>query len=79
MVIFRGGVFSDIFNISSKNSKTSKVNQQSVFQNLYIFHHFSKNLDRTIIFDSVTLKIHRKNLKTILFFLMKQTIFRVGG
>ena len=33
----------------------SKVNQQSVL-NLYIFHHFPKNLDRTITFNSVTLK-----------------------
>ena len=37
------------------NSKTSKVNQQSVL-NLYICHHFPKNLDRTITFKSVTLK-----------------------
>ena len=44
-----------IFNISRKNSKTSEVNQQSVL-NLYIFHHFPKNLDRTITFNSVTLK-----------------------
>ena len=43
------------FNISRKNSKTSEVNQQSVL-NLYIFHHFPKNLDRTITFYSVTLK-----------------------
>ena len=38
-----------------KNSKTSEVNQQSVL-NLYIFPHFSRNLDRTITFNSVTLK-----------------------
>ena len=38
-------------NISRKNSKTSEVNF-----NLYIFHHFTKNLDRTITFNSVTLK-----------------------
>ena len=37
------------------NSKTSKVNQQSV-SNLYIFHHFPKSLDWTIMFNSVTLK-----------------------
>ena len=44
------------FNISrKKNSKTSEVNQQSVL-NLYIFHQFPKNLDRTITFNSVTLK-----------------------
>ena len=49
--------FSELFffNISRKNSKTSEVNQQSVL-NLYIFHHFPKNLDRTITFHSVTLK-----------------------
>ena len=29
--------------------------QQSVF-NLYMFHHFPKNLDRTITFNSVSLK-----------------------
>ena len=39
--------------ITPENSKTSEVNQQSVL-NLYIFHHFP--LDRTIIFNSVTLK-----------------------
>ena len=33
------------FNISRKNNKASKVNQQSV---LNLFHHFPKNLDRTI-------------------------------
>ena len=33
----------------------SKVNQQSVL-NLYIFHHFPKHPDRTITFNSVTLK-----------------------
>ena len=38
-----------------KNSKTSEVNQQSLL-NLNIFHHFPKNLDRTITFNSVTLK-----------------------
>ena len=45
------------FNISKKkkNSKTSEVNQHSVL-NLYIFHHFSKNLDKKITFNSVTLK-----------------------
>ena len=43
--------------ISRINSKTSKVNQQSVL-----------NLDRTITFTSVTLKIHRQNLKYIIFF-----------
>ena len=44
------------FNISRKNSITSiKVNQQPVL-NLEIFYHFPKNLDRTIHFNSVTLK-----------------------
>ena len=43
------------FNISRKTVKTSKVNQQSVL-NIYIFHHFPKNLDRTITFNRVTLK-----------------------
>ena len=38
-----------------KTVKTSEVNQQSVF-NLYIFHNFPKNLDRTITFNSATLK-----------------------
>ena len=48
--------FSSFFLISpEKNSTTSKVNQQSVL-NLYIFHHFSRNLNRTITFNSVTLK-----------------------
>ena len=39
------------FNISRKNSKTSMVNQKSIL-NLYIFHHFPKNLDRTITLNS---------------------------
>ena len=43
------------FDIAITNSKTSKVNLQSVLI-LYIFHHFPKNLDRTITFNSVTLK-----------------------
>ena len=37
--------------MTRKNSKTSEVNF-----NLYIFHHFPKYLDRTITFNSVTLK-----------------------
>ena len=44
------------YTISRKNSKTSKVNQQSVLNNIYICHHFPKNLDRIITFNSVTLK-----------------------
>ena len=44
-----------ILNISRKHSKTSKVYKQSVL-NLYICYHFPKNLDRTITFNSVTLK-----------------------
>ena len=47
--------FRAFFYISRKNSKTSEVNQQSVL-NFYIFHHFPKNLDKTITFYSVTLK-----------------------
>ena len=45
------------FNISRKKivKLISKVNQKSVL-NLYIFHLFPKNLDRIIIFNSVTLK-----------------------
>ena len=53
LVIFRAFLF---FNISrKKHRKTSKVNQQSVL-NLWIFHHFPKNLNRIITFNSVTLK-----------------------
>ena len=55
--IFRA--FFPFFNISRKNSKTSEVNQQSVLI-LYRFHHFPKNLDRTITFNSVTLKNTKK-------------------
>ena len=51
-----------------KNSKTSEVNQQPVL-NLYIFHHFPKNLDRTITFKSVTLKnTQTEPQKYIIFF-----------
>ena len=47
-----GAFFIIFFDISRKtNSKTSEVNF-----NLYIFHNFPKNLDRTITFNSVTLK-----------------------
>ena len=56
------------FNISRKNSKTSEVNQQSVL-NLNIFHHIPKNLDRTITFNSVTLKnTQTEPIKYIIFF-----------
>ena len=49
-------VFLELFLISQeKNSKTSMVNQQSVI-NLLIYHYFSKNVGRTITFNSVTLK-----------------------
>ena len=59
--------------------KTSKVNQQSVL-NLYIFHHFPKNLDRTITSNSVTLKnTQTEPQKYVVVFSMKQIIFRVGG
>ena len=53
----------------------SKVNQQSLL-NLYIFHHFPKNLDRTITFNSVT---HRTEPQKYIIFLTKQIIFRVRG
>ena len=61
--------FSDLFfDIARKNSKTSKVNQQSAL-NLKIFHNFSKNLDRTITFNSVTLKnTQTEHQKYIIFF-----------
>ena len=60
--IFRASFF---FNISSK---TSEVNRQSVL-NLYIFRHFPKNLDRTITFNSVTLKkTQTEPQKYIIFF-----------
>ena len=80
LVIFRAFFFFSFselffFIISRKNNKTSEVNQQSVF-NLYIFHHFSKNLDRTITFNSVTLKnTLTEPLKFIIFFSTKQIIF----
>ena len=52
---------------SRTNSKTSKVNQQSV-SNLLIFHHFPKYLDWTITLTVSLSKIHRQNLKNILLF-----------
>ena len=58
------------FIIFRKNRKNSKVNQQSVL-NLYIFHHFPKILDRTISFNSVTLKnthLSTEPQKYIIFF-----------
>ena len=52
LVIFRAFFF---FNISRKNSKTGKANQQYLL-NFLKQYHFPKNLDRTITFYSVTLK-----------------------
>ena len=71
-------IFFFLFNISrKKNSKISKVNQQSVLNLLYlIFYHFPKNLDRTITFNSVTLKNPQTEPH---FFSTQQIIFRVGG
>ena len=43
--------FSEFFNISIRNSKTGKVNQQSVL-NLQLFYHFPKILKWTIPFNS---------------------------
>ena len=79
LVIFRA-FFPELFffNISRKNSKTSKVKQQSVL-NHYIFHHFPKNLDRTITFNSVTLKNTQTEPQKYTIFSTKQIIFRVGG
>ena len=83
LVIFRAffqSFFSELFFlISPENSKTSEVNQQCVL-NLNIFHHFPKNLDRTITFKSVTLKnTQTEPKKYIIFFSTKRIIFRVGG
>ena len=66
-------IFQSFFLISpEKNSKTSEVNQQSVL-NLYIFHHFPKNLDRTITFKSVTLKNTQTECqKYIIFFQLNE-------
>ena len=67
--------FSDFFcNISRTNSKTSKVNQQSVL-NLKIFNNFPKNLHRTITFNSVTLKNKQTEPLKYIIFSMKQMIF----
>ena len=59
-----------IFYISRTNSKTSKVNQKSVWNTrIEIFHNFPKNLDRTVIFNSVALKnTQTEPQKYILFF-----------
>ena len=46
------------------------VNQQSVL-NLKIFYHFPKNLDRTITFNSVTLKNTDRTSKIFYFFFNK--------
>ena len=67
-LFFFQSFFFYFFNISRKNSNTSEVNQQSVL-NLYIFHHFPKNPDRTITFKSVTLKnTQTEPQKYIIFF-----------
>ena len=61
--------FSFLFflNVSITNSKTSKVNQQSVL-NLKIFQHFHKNLDRIIIFNNATQKYTDRTSKIYYFF-----------
>ena len=56
-----------------KNSKTSKINQQSLL-NLYIFHHFPKNLDRTITLNSVTLKNTQTEPQKYIFFFNEHNI-----
>ena len=61
------------------NSKTSKVNQQSVLNLFKIFHYFPKNLDRTIIFNSVTLEYTQTEAQKYINFSMKQIVFRVSG
>ena len=63
------GHFQSFFLISPKTVKLiSKVSQQTVL-NYYIFHHFPKNLDRTITFNSVTLKTTQtETQKYIIFF-----------
>ena len=64
-VIFRAFFF---FNISRKNSKTSRANQQSVLN-------FPKNLDRTITFYSVTLKnTQTEPQRNIIFFIKTNNI-----
>ena len=74
LVIFRAFLLLFFLISPENNSKTSEVNF-----NLYIFHHFSKNLDRIITFNSVTLKNTKIEPKKIHNFLTKQIIFRVGG
>ena len=61
------GHFQRVFLSSEKIAKTRKVNQQSVL-NLSIFHHFPKNLDRTITFNSVTLKNKQTEPQKKIFF-----------
>ena len=65
------GHFQSFFNISRTNSKTSKVNQQSVL-NFQIFHIFPKTVTVSLA------KKHRQNLKNILFFPTKQIKFRIS-
>ena len=73
------GHFQWFFLISPQTVKLiSKVNQQTVL-NYYIFHHFPKNLDRTITFNSVTLKTTQTEPQKCIFFSTKQIIFKVGG
>ena len=58
LVIFRAFIyFLFFFNISRKNSKTGKANQLSVLN-------FPKNQDRTITFNSVTLKTQKYTDRT---------------
>ena len=75
-LFFQSFFFQSFFFLISpeKNSKTSNVNQQSVL-NLNIYHHFPKNLDRTITFISVTLKnTQTEPQKYIIFFNLTNNI-----
>ena len=65
---FQRGFLSFFFNISRTNSKTSKVNQQSVL-NLSIFLHFPKIWTGQSLLTVSLSKLHRQNLKNKLFFL----------
>ena len=67
-------------NNSRTNSKTSKVNQQSLL-NLLIFPNLPKNLDRTITSNSTchSQKYTDRTSKYIYFFSTKQIIYGVSG
>ena len=66
-LFFQRFFFISLISPEKKNSKTIKVNQHSVLDR-EIFYHFSKNQDKTITFNCVTLKTKQTEPRKYFFF-----------